>query len=375
MTDTTMRAALATYCSKVSILKKGHAQEKYRIDVLCRSFLGDKLVREVTSVHISTYRDQRLTDINPRTKKPLSNSSVRLELCLLSNFFDICKIEWGFCEDNPVARVRKPKPAPGRERRISAREERLILRYCHAHSNRTLYSIFVLALETAMRQGELLKLEWQHINLRTGIAHLPSTKNGTKRDVPLSQKAREAFLRLDVKTEGRVFGYTSEGFKSTWRLMMLRLKIENLHFHDARHEAASRLFELGTLDIMEIAAITGHKSLAMLKRYTHLSASKLVKKLEGNRNKGKLAVMNNIVPYPAVVEKMDLGYRVRFLDFTNLAAAGECTESAILLASDVLLRQILTAMRSNTPLPAPDEYLEFVDQTQVVMVDPLPLPA
>ncbi|MBY0242384.1 MAG: site-specific integrase [Burkholderiaceae bacterium] len=375
MTDITMREALATYCSKVSILKKGHAQEKYRIDVLCRSFLADKLVREVTSVDISTYRDQRLADINPRTRKPLSNASVRLELCLLSNFFDICRIELGYCDDNPVARVRKPKPAPGRERRISAREERQILRYCNAHSNRTLYSIFVLALETAMRQGELLSLEWQHVNLRSGIAHLPSTKNGTKRDVPLSQKAREAFLRLDVKTEGRVFGYTSEGFKSTWRLMMQRLNIDNLHFHDTRHEAASRLFELGTLDIMEIAAITGHKSLAMLKRYTHLSASKLVKKLEGNRNKGKLAVMNNLVPYPAVVERVDTGFRIRFLDFTNLVAAAECAESALSLASDLLLRQILTSMRSNVPLPAPDEYLEFVDQAHVIMVDPLPLPA
>ncbi len=373
MTDVTMRAALATYSSKVSILKKGHAQEKYRIEQISRSSLGEKTVREITSVDIAAYRDLRLTVENPRTKKPLSNSSVRLELCLLSNFFDICKIEWGYCDDNPVARVRKPKPPPGRERRISAREERQILRYCHAHTNNTLQSIFVLALETAMRQGEILKLEWQHVNLRNGIAHLPNTKNGTKRDVPLSQKAREALLRLDVRSEGKVFKYTSEGFKTTWRVMMQRLGIENLHFHDARHEAVSRLFELGTLDVMEIAAISGHKSLAMLKRYTHLSASKLVKKLEGNRNKGKLAVMNNIVPYPAVIEQLDIGYRVRFLDFADLAAAGDSAEVAMDLARDALLRVIVTAMRSNATLPAPDQYLDLVDQAKVVMVDPLPI--
>jgi integrase len=374
-----VRAALTRYLNTVSIQKKGYSQEKYRIEYLCRSFLADKAVREVTSVDLATYRDQRLSDINPRTCRPLSAASVRLELSLLSNFFDICRIEWGYCDDNPVKQIRKPKVPPGRERRISAREERMILRYCHAHSNRTLYSIFVLAIETAMRQGEILKLEWQHINLRTGIAHLPATKNGTKRDVPLSRRAREAILRLGVQTEGRVFKYGSEGFKSTWRLMMKRLGILDLHFHDARHEAASRLFELGTLDIMEIAAITGHKSLAMLKRYTHLSATKLVKKLEGNRNKGKLAVLSNIVPYPAIIEEVEENdlrmHRVRFLDFDDLATSADTEEGALDAARDILLRTLVTAMRRNDTVPAPDQYLDSVNQHLVIMVDPLPLEA
>jgi len=378
-TDTTMRTALQRYLSTVSILKKGRSQEKYRIEFLCRTFLADKAVRDVTSVDMATYRDQRLTDVNPRTGRPLSAASVRLELSLLSNFFDLCQKEWGFCDDNPVKKIRKPRVSPGRERRISPREERQILRYCHAHPNRSLTSIFVLALETAMRQGELLKLEWQNINLRTGIAHLADTKNGTKRDVPLSHKAREALLRMGVQTEGRVFSYTSEGFKSTWRLMMKRIGIEDLHFHDTRHEAASRLFELGTLDVMEIAAITGHKSLSMLKRYTHLSASKLVKKLEGNRNKGKLAVLNNIVPYPAVVEEINENsirqHRVRFLDFDNLCSSGDSEEDAITAARDVLLRTLVTAMRRNDSVPAPDQYLEHIDPKRIIMVDPLPLAA
>ena len=149
-----------------------------------------------------------------------------------------------------------------------------------------------------MRQGELLKLEWEHINLRNRIAHLPETKNGSKRDVPLSIKARDALIRLGVKSKGRVFSYTSNGFKSAWRIMMIRLGIQDLHFHDLRHEACSRLFELGTLDVMEIAAISGHKSLAMLKRYTHLKASRLVKKLEGNKHRGQQVVINHLVPYP-----------------------------------------------------------------------------
>lgn len=101
-----------------------------------------------------------------------------------------------------------------------------------------------------MRQGEILALRWENINLKSRVAHLPMTKNGTKRDVPLSLKARDALIRMGVKSTGRVFGYTNEGLKSTWRFMVIKLGIADLHFHDLRHEAASRLFELGTLDVL-----------------------------------------------------------------------------------------------------------------------------
>lgn len=371
MPDWIVRDALETYQSKVSILKKGYKQEKYRIEQLSRSFLGEMIVRHVTSVDIATYRDQRLAEINPKTKKPLAPSSVRLEMSLLSNFFEICIIEWGVADENPVTKVRKPKSPPGRDRRLTPREDRRILRYAHQHPNQDLYSIIVVALETAMRQGEILKLRWEHINLRSGIAHLPTTKNGSKRDVPLSQRAKDALIRLGPKTEGKVFGYTSEGLKSTWRFMRIKLEIEDLHFHDLRHEAVSRLFELGTLDLMEVAAISGHKSLSMLKRYTHLRAQKLVKKLEGNRHKGKQAVLNHLVPYPAMVEILNGRYRVRLLDFDDVVTDAESQDLAILTARDALLRKILGAMRSDTPIPSPDQYLEAVDESKLVMIDPL----
>ncbi len=210
MSDMILREALKLYCISVSILKKGYGQEKYRIEQLCRSFLGDKITRDVTSVDIATYRDQRLAEVNPRTLRTLSTSTVRLEMSLLSNFFDISRIEWGICGANPVSDVRKPKAPPGRDRRLTAREDRLILRYSHQHVNQDLYSIVVLALETAMRQGEILKLSWEHINLKSRIAHLPDTKNGTKRDVPLSIKARDALIRMGAHNHGRVFSYTPE---------------------------------------------------------------------------------------------------------------------------------------------------------------------
>lgn len=367
-----MREALIKYKQQVSILKKGYSQESYRIEQLCRSMLGEKKVREVTSVDIATYRDLRLQTLNPKTLKPLSPASVRLEMSLLSSFFDICRIEWGLCDDNPVSKVRKPKVPPGRDRRLTAREDRQILRYAHNHVNPELYSIIVLALETAMRQGEILGLSWEHVNLKSRVAHLPATKNGTKRDVPLSIKARDALVRLGVKSTGKIFHYTKEGVKSTWRFMTIKLNIEDLHFHDLRHEACSRFFELGTLDVMEVAAISGHKSLAMLKRYTHLKAQRLVRKLEGSKNKGKQVIFDNLVPYPAVVEMQFERFLVRLLDFDDLIGTGTDRESAIKSAQDVLLRKILNSMRdSSASIPAPDQFMTVVDESQIVMIDPL----
>lgn len=368
-----MHVALERYRSSVSILKKGYEQERYRIEQLLRSPLAIKRVHEVDSVDIATHRDERLATVNHRTQKPLSPASVRLELSLLSNFFEICRIEWGYCDDNPVLKVRKPKPPPGRDRRLTARDDRLILRHAYNHPNQTLYSIIVLALETAMRQNEILTLEWEHVNLRSRIAHLPQTKNGTKRDVPLSLRAREALVRLGPRPSGRVFTYTSNGLKSTWRYLIRKLGIEDLHFHDLRHEAISRLFELGTLDIMEIAAISGHKSLSMLKRYTHLRAQRLVRKLEGNRSRAKQAILDNLVPYPAVVEESGAAFRVRLLDFEGLESWDPDLEKAIRSAQDALLRRILLTMRGGEPkkMPAPDQYLEVIDPLNLVMIDPL----
>lgn len=371
MANMPVRQALEQYRERVSILKKGYEQEKYRVQQIARSFLGRKTVRKVSSVDIATYRDQRLQTINPRTQKPISASTVRLELSLLSSFFDISRIEWGLCDDNPVKNVRKPKPPPGRDRTLTPREERQILRYCFAHSNPELYSIVVLALETAMRQGEILKLRWEHINIKTRIAHLPETKNGCKRDVPLSITARDALIRLGTKSTGAVFRYTSNGIKSTWRFMIQKLNIEDLHFHDLRHTAVTALFRLGTLNTFEIAAISGHKSMQMLRRYTHLQAKDLITKLDGRRSKGKQAVIDAVVPYPAVIDEQQEGVMVRILDFEDLAVARESRKSAIAAAQDALLREILRLIRDSEPIPAPDQYLDAIEERHIVMIDPM----
>lgn len=185
-------------------------------------------------------------------------------------------------------------------------------------------------------------------------------------------RARDALIRLGAKLQGRVFSYTANGLKSAWRTMIQHHGIEDLHFHDMRHEAISRLFELGTLDMMEIAAISGHKSLSMLKRYTHLKAAKLVDKLEGNRNKGRRVVLSNLVPYPASIERCGpRQIRVRLLDFDELVVDAPTSSEAIERAQDVLLRRIVASIRDSKPIPSPDQYLENIPTHLLVMIDPL----
>jgi len=136
----------------------------------------------------------------------------------------------------------------------------------------------ILALETAMRRGELLSLRWEHVNLDTCVAHLPDTKNGEARDVPLSSRAIAALTALPRAMSGDVLPTTAEGLKNAFERARKRAKMEHFNFHDLRHEAISRLFEAGW-NVMEVAAVSGHKDLQSLKRYTNLKATDLAKKM------------------------------------------------------------------------------------------------
>ncbi|EFP8895548.1 hypothetical protein G6F02_001483 [Shigella sonnei] len=145
--------ALDKYLKTVSVHKKGHQQEFYRSNVIKRYPIALRNMDEITTVDIATYRDVRLAEINPRTGKPITGNTVRLELALLSSLFNIARVEWGTCRTNPVELVRKPKVSSGRDRRLTSSEERRLSRYFR-EKNLMLYVIFHLALETAMRQGD-----------------------------------------------------------------------------------------------------------------------------------------------------------------------------------------------------------------------------
>ncbi|EEB7410226.1 tyrosine-type recombinase/integrase [Salmonella enterica] len=348
-----LSCALDRYLDTVSVHKRGYRQEFWRVGVIKRHPVAQKMMDEVTTVDIAAYRDERLAQVNPRTGKPISGDTVRLELALLSVLYNLAKVEWGTCRANPVAGVRRPKSSPGRDRRLTSSEERRLSRHFQVRSAE-LYTIFHLALETGMRQGEILSLRWEHTDLQHGVAHLPVTKNGSVRDVPLSRRARQLLQQLPVQLSGPVFHYKSSGFKSAWRAALQSLKIENLHFHDLRHEAISRLFELGTLNVMEVAAISGHKSLNMLKRYTHLRAYQLVSKLDVRRRQSQ-KIATYFVPCPGEMEDTDEGFRVHLHDFEGLSGSGRTREAAMDAASVMLLRRLATAAQYGERGPLPGD--------------------
>lgn len=373
---TKLAVALTRYCQCVSVLKKGYVQESYRIKKILEHSLAEIPVNEVTSVHIAEYRDQRLAQKNPKTQKNISPATVRLEMSLLSNLFDIARIEWGYCDHNPVTNVRKPKPSPGRERRLSPREERYILRYCEHHKNHELLAIVTLAIETAMRQSEIINMTWENICLKSRVVQLLDTKNGHKRDVPLSLKARDTLsaLKSGGRGKGRVFTYTSNGIKSSWRYMMKALSIEDLRFHDLRHEAISRLFENTDLDMMEVSAISGHRSLAMLKRYTHLKAQKLVRKMDAKKSQSKRVILNALIPYPAEIRfcRPNQAWAMSLPDFEpDLYSYHPTFQQAQTAAQNFLLRTIVKRLRAGEAIPKPDHYLKTISESHVVIIDPM----
>lgn len=151
--------------------------------------------------------------------------------------------------------------------------ERYAERGNHVHA-----AIMRLALETAMRRGELVALRWENIDLEDRVATLRDTKNGDRRDVPLSSTAVEVLRGVGPRECGPVFSVHPDNVTLRFREACRAKGIKGLRFHDLRHEATSRLFERG-LNVVEVSAITGHKSLQMLKRYTHLKAKDLARRL------------------------------------------------------------------------------------------------
>ena len=262
------------YEKEVTPTKKGRDKERYRLRILHRSHLSGVSLSELKPHHITKFREDRLTVVSAGT--------VLKDLGLLSAVINTGTTEWGLenvLRSNPVSLISKPRTPRPRDRRLEAGElERLLS--AGTSPNPWFRPVVLFAIETGMRRGEILSLCWEHVHLDKRYVHLPDTKNGDSRDVPLSPQALELLRGLprNIREDQLVFPLHYEALKSSWRRACSRAGIIDLRFHDLRHEATSRFFEKG-LNVMEVAAITGHKDLRMLQRYTHLRAEDLARKL------------------------------------------------------------------------------------------------
>lgn len=283
----TIETAMIRYVKEVVPTKKPSTQlrEATRVKQLLSHF-GNYSLAAVTSEMVAAYRDLRL-------EQGKSNNTVRLELALLGHLFTIAIKEWHIgLTYSPVANIRKPSPGVGRNRRINLVEEQLLIKTMDNHSNPMLGWITRIAIETGMRQSEILTLKVSQVDLKKRVIRLTDTKNDDSRTVPLTKNATliisEALLNpLRPKEIELIFfgeiGKTGKrspyAFNKTFGDLKAKIGMADLHFHDLRHEAVSRFVEVGLSD-QEVASISGHKSMQMLRRYTHLRAEDLVQRLD-----------------------------------------------------------------------------------------------
>lgn len=268
---TLVKEILQRYATEVLPTKRSEQSDKSRIRTLIEAF-GDYRLARLTSTQVANFRDQRLQIVGPQ--------SVIHEINLLNRALKTATMDWGIALPGglPTAQVRKPAKPRGRNRRVTEAE---ITKILEATESTELRTIVTLAVETGMRRNELASLTWDEVDLKKQTAHLPRTKTDVPRTVPLSKRAVAALKKFGTKDEGRVFALQAESMSQAFERACEphRANVVGLRFHDLRHEATSRLFEQG-LNVMEVAAITGHKTLDMLKRYTHLRAEDLAKKLK-----------------------------------------------------------------------------------------------
>jgi integrase len=259
------------YLAEVTPAKKGSKQELNRGRQIARTSLGSMQLDKLTSEVVSKYRDGRLREV--------SNNTVRLELAFISVVFEQCAKEWGYKISNPVKQIRIPKPGKPRQRRLSPGEEEALLAACSASCATYLHSLVVLAIETGMRFGELVSIKWGNVDLSARTVHLPDTKNGHPRTVPLSARALGTLKSLSSSDGVKVFAQHRRTIRAAFGAALKRSGVgSDLRFHDLRHEAVTRLFEKG-LNPIEVGMISGHRSMSMLQRYTHMRPEGLLARL------------------------------------------------------------------------------------------------
>ena len=289
----TFEQASTRYVDEVSIHKKGHRWEKIRLGAMCEhaitnlelkikdAKLGDMYLDEITPAVLGAYRDSRMSGL-----KKVTGATVNREFNLLSHVFNTARREWKWIAASPTTDVRRPKAAAARDR-IPTEDEiariETALGFDGDPISTKSQAVAVahrFAIETAMRAGEIcaLKKDW----VVGCVAHLPAdiTKNGMKRDVPLSKRAIELLdlLPTPEKPAAPLFGITTASLDALFRKARERACVEGLTFHDSRHAAITRLAK--KLNVLDLARMVGHKDLRMLQVYYNESAADMAPRLD-----------------------------------------------------------------------------------------------
>jgi integrase len=269
---TTFGELIERYLREVTPLMRGAKEDTIRLTAILRKPIARVNALLLNSSRIAKYRDERLQEVSAGT--------VIRELAYFSSIINHARREWDINIANPMLLVRKPPSPPGRNRILSREEETELLKACEPKANRNIYTrpFIILALETAMRRGELLSLRWDNIDYSKRTAYLQLTKNGDSRTVPLSTRAIETLEALPISIDGRVLPINFAALENNFKRARERVNLKDLRIHDLRHTAVTRLAEK-LPNLIELSAVSGHRSLGMLKRYYHPRAEDIARKL------------------------------------------------------------------------------------------------
>ena len=269
---TTLGEIILRYLAEVTPTMKGATEDAIRLKAMMRHPIASWSMANLSAARIAAFRDERMHQVSAGT--------VIRELAYLSAIINHARREWGINAPNPVQLVRKPSSPPARARVLTDAEIAKLFQALEPTGRRSHWTkpIVQLALATAMRRGELLSLRWEHIDLHARVALLPDTKNGESRIVPLSSTAIQTLAALPRHISGAVFPVKFFSLDAAFKRGLRRARLQDVRFHDLRLTAITRL-ATKLPNVIELAAVSGHKSLAMLNRYYHPNAAELAKKL------------------------------------------------------------------------------------------------
>ncbi len=269
---TTLGDVIARYLVEVTPTMKGAAEDTIRLNAMMRKPIARWSMTNLSAARIAAFRDERL--------KEVSAGTVIRELAYLSAIINHARREWGINVPNPVQMVRKPQSPQARSRVLTEEEAAKLLKALEPTGRRSHWTkpAVQLALATAMRRGELLALRWEYINLEARTAFLPDTKNGESRTVPLSTAAVQVLAVLPRHISGMVIPVKYFTLDAAFKRACKRAGLDGVRFHDLRRTAITRMAEK-LPNVIELAAVSGHKSLMVLKRYYQPKAEALALKL------------------------------------------------------------------------------------------------
>lgn len=276
-TSKTLREAIERYRDVITPEKRGARWETLRLNAMLRNpnLPLDRQLDSITTDELAHWR--RLLDMAPASKNRVTT--------ILRSVLETARLEWKWLADNPIKDLKRLPEPQARDRRISDQEISLICEELEFNLNdpetstqkQKIGLIFLFALETAMRQSEITTLTWQQIHLRDKYLTLIETKNRYRRHVPLSSKAIRLLKIMNPQKMGDVFGIDADTVSTLFRRAVQKCKIQNLRFHDTRHEACTQLAQL--IPLLDLAKMIGHRDIKSLMIYYDATPTEIANRL------------------------------------------------------------------------------------------------